>query len=308
MVERARYQVFPMIDPDSHPAYILVFSGFVVSFATVIALGFTLTTEMLLLFSTWPFLAFAAVLARRIGQLRLATGMEGVALLYGQGFCLMLFIYGMAAVGGPYADRLLASWDEALGFHWPAYVVATLPFEEPLAIAYKSFAWQPLVIVVALVWSDQSRRLWTLITAAILASAATALVFPFFPAWGVYNHYGFAAGGVNKTGAYTFHHALEYLRGGGRHISPRIMTGVVSFPSYHTAEAILFMWAGWTVKWLRWPIIALNLVVLASVPVIGAHYLSDMIGGVVLGSAAIVAAGAWMSRKNRVRGVDPSPP
>ena len=72
------------------------------------------------------------------------------------------------------------------------------------------------------------------------------------------------------------------------------MTGLVSFPSYHMTEVVLFTWAGWSVKWLRWPLLALNLVVVVSIPVIGAHYFIDVLGGAVVAIVAIASASYWI--------------
>lgn len=101
MVAGAARQTYSMIDPDSRPAYTLIASAFAVSIVTVGALGFSLSNEALAIFWTWPFVAVGGLLARRIGRPRLALVMEGGALLYGQGLCLLLFLYGMAAIGGP---------------------------------------------------------------------------------------------------------------------------------------------------------------------------------------------------------------
>ena len=64
------------------------------------------------------------------------------------------------------------------------------------------------------------------------------------------------------------------------------MEGLIAFPSYHTANAILFVWALWPLRLLRPVMLALNALLIASTPLAGAHYLVDLIGG------ALVAAGA----------------
>lgn len=286
----------PMFDPSGAVAYSLIAAGFAVSLIVVAIFDFRLSYLAIAGLWSWPFIAFAGMLARRIGLNRVALLLEGVALLYGQGICLLLVLYGMAAISGPYVDGTLAAWDAALGFHWPTYAEATAPFAKPLTVAYRSFGWQPFLIVIALVWSGQPRRMWTLIVASILASVLTTIAFPFFPAEGVYNHFGYTPPGFDVRQTYQFTSSLDYFRGGGRLIEPSNMTGLVSFPSYHTAEAILFAWAGWTVRWLRWPMIALNAVVLASVPVIGAHYFIDVVAGAAVAGVAVVLAG-WLDRR-----------
>ena len=153
--------------------------------------------------------------------------------------------------------------------------------------------------------------MWTLIVAAIFASILTSIIFALFPARGVYLHYGVSLDGVVKIGTFNFHHGLDYLRGGGRQISRSLMTGLVSFPSYHMAEVVLFTWAGWSVKWLRWPLLALNLVVVVSIPIIGAHYFIDVVGGAIVATVAIAGASYWIQLNSeepkRIAGTGPSP-
>jgi membrane-associated phospholipid phosphatase len=305
------YTAYPMTDALSRSVYLLLLLCFLGSLAMVYALGFKIPTAILSLFWTWPFLAVAGMLAQRIGKFRIASMMQGCALIYGQGLCLLMILFGMAAISGPYADHMLAAMDEALGFNWPDYAAATLPYQKPLTLAYRSFVWQPLLVVIGLVLAGQRRRMWTLIVAAIFASILTSIIFALFPARGVYLHYGVSLDGVVKIGTFNFHHGLDYLRGGGRQISRSLMTGLVSFPSYHMAEVVLFTWAGWSVKWLRWPLLALNLVVVVSIPVIGAHYFIDVVGGAVVATVAIAGASYWIQLNSeepkRIAGTGPSP-
>ena len=70
--------------------------------------------------------------------------------------------------------------------------------------------------------------------------------------------------------------------------------GLVTFPSFHTAAGVLFAWALWSTRWLRWPGLIVNVLMIASVPIIGAHYLVDVFGGVVVAIASLYLARRWM--------------
>ena len=72
--------------------------------------------------------------------------------------------------------------------------------------------------------------------------------------------------------------------------------GLVAFPSFHTTAGILFTWALWTSPRLRWPAVMVNGLMLVSVPVIGAHYLIDLIAGVIVAWIGIAGAGRLMKR------------
>ena len=78
------------------------------------------------------------------------------------------------------------------------------------------------------------------------------------------------------------------------------MTGVVSFPSFHTAMALAYVWAFRGTGPAGWAMAGVNLVMLLAVPFFGGHYLMDMIAGAatMLLSLAMVkyAPGLWAMR------------
>lgn len=285
-----------MFDERGMPAYFLMIGAMLVSAAIAFVFRLQPTFLASLAIWTWPFVFVGGLLSRRIGLPRLALALEGTGLLFGQGLCLLLALYGMATTNLPYADPLLARWDEALGFHWPSYVRAMLPYSTALTVAYRSFGWQPFIVVIGLVLAKRDVRLWTLLVAAMIASALTAAIFPFFPAVGAFEHYGLIADGYTIIPSNHFSPALDYFRGGGRVIEPSVMTGLVPFPSYHSAEAVLFAWAAWSVRYVRWPLLILNCLVLISTPVNGAHYLVDVLAGVAIAAVAIFTAKSIMRR------------
>ena len=94
---------------------------------------------------------------------------------------------------------------------------------------------------------------------------------------------------------------FEQLKDGTlRHVGGKLVTGVVSFPSYHAAAGLLFVWALWPLRWLKWPILIFNLLMLASALTIGSHYLIDLVAGLVVGFMSIPIAGklqGWFSRR-----------
>ena len=70
-----------------------------------------------------------------------------------------------------------------------------------------------------------------------------------------------------------------------------IPDGIITFPSYHTAVALICGWATWRIRWIG-PLNAVfaGLVILTTLP-IGGHHLMDLIGG-----AAVVAASLKVAR------------
>lgn len=290
----------PMLDRRSLPTYMVVASSFFLSISSVLAMGFTVAPAAIAVFWSWPFLAFGGMLSRRIGQPKLGAALEGTALLYGQGLATLLLLFPLAALSAPYADATLARWDAALGLDWPRFLDWCVPYAKPLIIAYKSFAWQPLVVVAALVATDKLDRLWLLTCATAIAGLVTSALFPFFPGEGVFLYYGINLNdypSFKVIPTWTFTPVLENLRNGGRIIDRSMFTGLVSFPSYHAVIAVQLAWATWQVRWLRWPMVLLNALVLFATPVIGAHYFVDVIGGAVVAAISIIAAN-WLCKRN----------
>jgi len=88
------------------------------------------------------------------------------------------------------------------------------------------------------------------------------------------------------------------------------LSGIVSFPSFHAASAVLYMWALWPVRRIGGIAAVLNLMMIAATPVIGAHYIVDVAGGVALAAGSIWAAKAylqWTSRAARISAAPAAP-
>jgi membrane-associated phospholipid phosphatase len=68
------------------------------------------------------------------------------------------------------------------------------------------------------------------------------------------------------------------------------LTGIVSFPSFHAASAVLYIWALWPARVVGPVATVLNLLMMAATPVIGAHYVIDVFGGVALAATSIFLA------------------
>ena len=66
--------------------------------------------------------------------------------------------------------------------------------------------------------------------------------------------------------------------------------GLITFPSFHAALGVIFARAFWSVPWLRWPALAVNLLMIAATPVNGGHYFVDVAAGGAVACVAIWAA------------------
>ena len=272
-------------DPRSRPVYILIaamaFGGLILCWL----LGFRISPEIFENFYGMPLMSvLAGMCLRRIGKPNFGSAMEVLGLFFIQGLTAFFLIAPLAAISAPLADASLAHADQLLGFDWRAYVQATAPLHSVLLFAYRSFAWQT-VIVAALFLFGQSERGWAALLAAVISVAIAALFFPFAPAEGASLFYGVDVHSPLRP----FAPALLALKNGHRVLDHSTFKGLISFPSYHTAAAAIFTWAMWRTP-LRWPVLLLNVVMVAAAIPFGSHYFVDILAGALVGAASIAAA------------------
>ncbi|HEX8623865.1 MAG TPA: phosphatase PAP2 family protein [Allosphingosinicella sp.] len=217
-------------------------------------------------------------------------------------FCLilpigMLLSFAAAASDAPFRDGLLLAADRAVGFDWMAYAqwVDSRPW---VAIAYRaaylSFMMQPPLLIALLAWHGEFRRLHLFSFAFTFTLTVTCLIFYFVPAVSIYAHLQVPPEGFrNLHPVSTFQHLefIEGMRAGTMPwIDPLKGAGLITFPSFHACGAVLLAWGFWGVRAARAPALLLNLTMLASTPLDGAHYLVDVIGGMLLAAAGIAVA------------------
>lgn len=248
-------------------------------------------------------LAACALGLRRFGYPAIAGMVETTTLIAAVSAAGAFASLIVAASARPYADEWLISADSALffGFDWRS-AVGALADEDALlreaSYVYASLNWQPTLLILALFAFGKSERCWTFATAWAMTLAATIAIFPFAPALGGYLHHGIQPAdvpGVRVPAAWMHAEILEPVREGTlRLIGSGVLEGVVTFPSFHAAAAVLLGWGFWGLRWLRWPGAALNAAMFAASVVIGGHYLVDVAAGGLIAAAAIAAATALL--------------
>lgn len=189
--------------------------------------------------------------------------------------------YLLIALAPPLVDGALAGWDHALGLDWPALqrAQAGLPEATQLLLrsAYHSGLPQILLVLLYLGFSGRATRLQDFLLRYGVATLLVILLSAPFPAAGAWKHFG--AGSGADLAALTH---FEALRDGSlRELALSRMQGLISMPSLHAAMAVLLAHALRGTP-LRWPGLALNLLMLAATPVEGGHYLVDVLAGVAL--------------------------
>jgi membrane-associated phospholipid phosphatase len=216
----------------------------------------------------------------------------------------ILLTYAALTTNFPYRDAELYAIDRALGLDRRAYLdfVNSRPLLAELSCyCYQcllpQFALVPMVLMIA----NQLPHLRRWMVAFGLALIATSAISVFTPAVAAFVYLDLTPqvyANVAST-VYTHVPTLEALRAGTLHsIKLDNLEGLVTFPSFHTAGALMFIWALRTVPFVRWPAVALNIALIAATPIDGAHYFIDLMGGAAVAFAAI-AASYWLCRYAR---------
>lgn len=204
--------------------------------------------------------------------------------------------YIVAAAGLPMADASLDYLDRALGLDWRSYF--SFIYARPQLIAgfargYGVIGWPIFGIPVALGMTRRYRRLQEFTLAFALALIATTIISVFVPALGTYDQLGikpdpaiFTPGGYLDTAR-----DLPLVRDGSlRELDISKLVGIVTFPSFHATAAVLYLWALWSVWWMRPLALVANGGMLLATPIGGGHYFVDVIAGIAVALLAIMAA------------------
>lgn len=226
--------------------------------------------------------------------------------------------YVAAAAHFPMQDATLLAIDRALGFDWAAYAgfVDSHPeLASWLNCGYGMIGWPIFAIPIILAAMRSYRRIEEFTFAFGLALAATTLISALVPAIGVYQEIGLDPASLTHIDPRAY---LDQLRdlpptraGELRHLELLGLGGIVTFPSFHAASAIIYAWALWPLRYLRPLVLVINAAMLAATPLNGGHYFIDVVAGVMIAALAIFAArqvGSMIARRSIYAPVAPAAP
>jgi membrane-associated phospholipid phosphatase len=206
--------------------------------------------------------------------------------------------YIAASAGLPLWDNSLVAWDLSLGLDWMAWLafMNKHPTLHWICVAaYSSFLFQTAITVLALAVTGHIVRLRLYVLSFILATLIMIAVSAVMPAQGVWGYLKLSPENYPAITPVTEDLHLAVFRGlrdgSFRHLVARGAEGIITFPSLHTAGGLLFIFAMWPVKYLRWIAMLLNITMIAATPIDGGHYFSDVIAG------AVVAALCWAAAR-----------
>jgi membrane-associated phospholipid phosphatase len=214
----------------------------------------------------------------------------------------VLLSYVAAAPAFPYRDADFHSIDQRLGLDSLAYLHfldARPLLHGVIGMAYASIRLQTVLVVCALVAASDFGRLQRYVIAVAVALVMTLTVFVFLPAGNIYTGLDISPKdfpNLSLPGVFDHVAPLAAARNGASYtIDFNALAGLISFPSFHTASAIMFSWALFSLPKLRWGVLALNVLMVAGTPIDGGHYFIDLAGGAAVAWLAILCA-AWLQR------------
>lgn len=217
---------------------------------------------------------------RRVGLL-VQVVMKNIA-LYTLGYYTAIFLLTTPFPG---ADKLLQSWDHAIGYH-------TLPMMEwvakyPFALTFfhaAYAAWGFELLLLPCVWALLGRK---------------TVIEKFYLAWMICLIIGGAMYYVlPATGPATVVHSplftdydnsfVKQFFNVHHHIVMRIRSfGIITIPSFHVIAALLIIYYTRDDKFLFYPLLALNILLILSTLVLGKHYLVDLIASSIVAPFSI---------------------
>jgi hypothetical protein len=203
----------------------------------------------------------------------------------------------------PLIDPLLASVDRAMGLDWWGYVVwvKSIPvIGRLLSAAYLSSLAQVAVVIIILGFTRRFERLDRFTLAFMFSSALTIALWTLFPNFGALAfHYAQGLAEPNFELVVTKEEAFRLY---ALYASPppllklSDLTGLIGCPSFHTALAILSIYALWGVPYAGPLAIVVNILVFASIPADGGHHFIDLAGGAIVTALALYLSNTALRR------------
>lgn len=199
----------------------------------------------------------------------------------------------------PLVDADLQRIDTALGWDFRAYLafINDRPWLLTLLVsAYTLIGVQLLIITIFLPLAGFYRRAGEFISAFAIALVITTCVSTVLPAVGAYGMFGISPEELHLIVPHAYYNgmlkAFPALRDGSlRELDCLNLEGVLTFPSFHAAAAVLYIWAFWAMRWLRPLNVLINGAMFVATPAGGGHYLIDVLAGIAVALVSIYFAG-----------------
>jgi PAP2 superfamily len=207
-----------------------------------------------------------------------------LALLLATSVSFAFLQYPVARLDRPLIDNQLAMFDSWLRFDWSscfAWVIDHPPVCAALRAVYLSLEIQSvLMCIVAL---RDPRRIAVCLVANILTLTCCTAIYAAWPAAGAFAF--FHPPGITSDYVDQF---LGVRSGAISVLALGQMKGIIQYPSYHAAAAVMLAYAFWSMpRWIAFCAAAVEIILCASAVPIGGHHLVDIIAGIWLAATML---------------------
>lgn len=199
--------------------------------------------------------------------------------------CVVLS-YLAASLGLPLIDNKLAAFDTALGFDWIgllAFMNEHATFGILTSMIYNSLFPQFALVVLLLSLTRHFDELRELVDAYWITLLLSIVISGVLPALDPFGYYGLTLNPddvVKPTAGIVFLPDLLSLRAGTfTTFDFGALQGMVAFPSFHAALALMMCWSLRRMPWVLLFLLPYNGLMLVATLTEGGHYLADVAAG-----------------------------
>lgn len=232
-------------------------------------------------------LGFALYGLRRPAFSVLVVPMHAFAQFSAFNMAILMLQFPLASFNFPAVDPQLAAIDKALGGDWPSHFAWLT--SAPIITSTMTGIYQALLlqvpIVCAIVGTLDPKRLQIFILSNTIGLGTILAIATFFPAESALGYWG--TPGFRSDPLEQFH---AVRNGTLRVLDPNVLTGILTFPSYHTLLAILVVLAFRGLPRVFPVVVAFQLAIVLATRGVGGHYFADIAAGAAIAFLANLAA------------------
>jgi membrane-associated phospholipid phosphatase len=228
---------------------------------------------------------------------RLASALGGTAQIVAFAAVGAPVSYIAASLDLPLRDAWFDAVDHALGLDWSAllgWMDAHATLHPLFRLIYFSLMPQTVVVVLALALAGRLAWMRVFVLAFMISTVVTIVVAAIVPAEGVWGFHKLSAAAypdiIPATREIHLPTFLGLRDGSFRQLMAMGAQGIITFPSLHAALALIITVGLWPIPVLRWIGLAINALMLVSIPIDGGHYFIDVPAGLAIAWASIAAA------------------
>ncbi len=184
-------------------------------------------------------------------------------------------------------DLQLMDLDAKVGFVWLEFVekIANVPnLGWALRMVYETSLFQMMFVILLMAFLNRPTEMHRFLLTAIIAMMVTLTIWWEWPSVGPPGYVTIPQDLAIRSSLMADHAVGAMLVGwaneGASIITPDIVTGTVSFPSYHLIMALLVVWFTRRTVFFA-PILVLNTIMIPATILHGGHHLIDLLGGVL---------------------------